>query len=114
MSEPEIQTLERSGVSDFDLDAVLALKLDTDGGLDAVVPESLSNAPMNMDAGRGAPFGGLMASLAVNAARQGLAIESPLRTLTVQYLAGARFGEPVRFTAESLRGGRSTHFAEVR
>lgn len=114
MTVPETETLERADVSEFDLDQVLAFKPDSEGGLLAVVPDSLSNAPMNMDAGRGAPFGGLMASLAVNAARHGLSIESPLRTLTVQYLAGAKFGEPVRFAAESLRGGRSTHFAEVR
>jgi len=114
MTVPDVQALERTGVSEFDLDGVLAFNPDADGGLEATVPQGLSNAPMNMDAGRGAPFGGLMASLAVKAARQGLGVESPLRTLTVQYLAGARFGEPVRFTAESLRGGRSTHFAEVR
>jgi acyl-CoA thioesterase len=114
MSEPGLQALERPEVSDHDLDAVLAFKADDDGGLTAVVPESLSNAPRVMAPARGAPFGGLMAALAVKAAREGLGINSPLRTLTVQYLYGARFGDPVRFTAESLRGGRSTHFAEVR
>jgi acyl-CoA thioesterase len=114
MSASEIQTLDRSDVSETDLDAVLAFEPDDEGGLTATVPESLSNAPRVRPASRGAPFGGLMAALAVKSARELLDIESPLRTLTVQYLAGARFDEPVRFTAESLRGGRSTHFAEVR
>ncbi len=96
-----------------DLDAVLGFNPDSDGGLVAAIPESLSNAPQSMDAGRGAPFGGLMAALTVKAARELLGVTAPLRTLTVQFLAGAKF-DRVRFTAESLRGGRSTHFAEVR
>lgn len=54
-----------------------------------------------------------MAALCVDAARQGLEISAPLRTLTVQFLAGARF-ERVDFTPERLRGGRSTVFAGVR
>lgn len=114
MREPGTQTLERADVSERDLDAVLAFKADGEGGLNVTVPDSLSNAPLNRPPSRGAPFGGLMAALAVKSARELLAIESPLRTLSVQYLAGARFNEDVRFTAESLRGGRSTHFAEVR
>jgi len=54
-----------------------------------------------------------MAALCVDAARKGLDIQAPLRTLTVQFLAGARF-ERVDFTPERLRGGRSTVFAGVR
>lgn len=108
-----LKTLERIG----DLDAVLKFNPDNaedpGGGLVATIPLGLSNAPQMRDAAKGAPFGGLMAALAVKAAREALKIESPLRTLSVQYLSGARF-EDVRFTAESLRGGRSTHFAEVR
>ena len=95
-----------------ELDAVLALAPDGEA-LVAAIPASLSNAPQSMQAEKGAPFGGLMAALAVKAARQGLGVTAPLRTLNVQYLAAARF-EDVHFTAETLRGGRSTHFAEVR
>jgi len=96
-----------------DLDRVLDFEPDEDGGLHVAIPESLSNAPQTMDVKIGAPFGGLMAALAVRAARVALNIEHPLRTLTVQYLSGARFDD-VTFTAESLTRGRSTHFAEVR
>ena len=95
-----------------DLDAVLALKPDGEA-LVAAIPAGLSNAPQSLPAERGAPFGGLMAALAVKAARESLGVTAPLRTLNVQYLAAARFDD-VHFTAETLRGGRSTHFAEVR
>ncbi len=95
-----------------DLDATLALVPDAEG-LVAAVPSALSNAPQSMAAEKGGPFGGLMAALAVRAARQALDITAPLQTLSVQYLAAARFDQ-VRFTAETLRGGRSTHFAQVR
>jgi len=95
-----------------DLDRTLTFRRDGEAMI-AAIPASLSNAPQNFDPQKGAPFGGLMAALAVKAAREGLGIDCPLRTLNVQYLAAARF-EDVRFTAETLRGGRSTHFAEVR
>jgi acyl-CoA thioesterase len=104
-----VEVLERVG----DLDRVLTFKPDNEGGLLAAIPESLSNAPQMMPESKGAPFGGLMAALAVKAARESLGVEQPLRTLTVQYLSGAKF-EDVCFTAESLTRGRSTHFAEVR
>lgn len=95
------------------LDPVLEFTPDSDGGLHVAIPESLSNGPQNMPMSFGAPFGGHMAALALRAARAGLGIEHPLRTLTVQYLSGAKFDD-VCFTAESLVRGRSTHFAEVR
>jgi hypothetical protein len=97
---------------DFDT----AVRFDTDqldGGLRASPPLSLSNAPMARDPAKGAPFGGLMAALCLTAARRTLGVDAPLRTLTVQFLSGARF-EPVEFTAETLRGGRSTLYAQVR
>lgn len=105
-----LQAIDRLG----DLDAVLDLSPDGEDGLLATIPESLSNAPQNMPQAFGAPFGGHMAALAIRAARQALGVEHPLRTLTVQYLSGAKFDLDVRFAAESLVRGRSTHFAEVR
>lgn len=104
-----VEVLERVG----DLDRVLEFNPDNDGALHVAIPESLSNAPQNMPQSFGAPFGGQMAALAIKAARQSLKIEHPLRTLTVQYLSGAKFDD-VAFSAESLVRGRSTHFAEVR
>lgn len=82
-------------------------------GLAARLDPGYSNAPQSLPPERGAPFGGLMAALAVRAARQGLDLVSPLRTVSVQFLAGARF-EAVDLTAELLRGGRSTAFVQVR
>jgi acyl-CoA thioesterase len=93
-----------------------AIRLHTDetgGGLIASPPPSLSNAPLRGDPERGTPFGGYMAAAALRTARQQLAVDLPLRTLTIQFMAGARFA-PVTFRAERLRGGRSTTFAAVR
>ncbi|HAV49613.1 MAG TPA: thioesterase family protein, partial [Brevundimonas sp.] len=72
-----------------------------------------SNAPLAWPADKGAPFGGLMAALAVRAMREGLDIQPPLMTLTVQYLAAARFA-PVTFSPTLERGGRSVAYASVR
>lgn len=91
----------------------LTLTDDGDGGLVARLDAGFSNAPQAMDPNRGAPFGGLMAALAAGAARQGLAIATPLQTLSIQYLAAARFGEPVRFTPGLTRGGRNVAYAHV-
>jgi acyl-CoA thioesterase len=90
-----------------------ALGLASDGdGFTARLHPAYSNAPLAADPQRGAPFGGLMAALALRAARAGCAVDAPLQTLTVQYLAGARF-EDIRFSARLLRGGRNVLFAAV-
>jgi acyl-coenzyme A thioesterase PaaI-like protein len=93
---------------------IQALNLDAgeDGALIADLTPDFSNAARAYDPMRGGPFGGLMAALAARATRQALDIEAPLQTLTVQYLAAARF-EPIAFHARLLRGGRSTAFAAV-
>lgn len=90
----------------------LTLAPDGAGGLTARLSGDFSNAPLSMDPARGAPFGGLMAALAGLAARQGLGIETPIRTLTIQYLAGARF-EDVTFVPTLSRGGRNVAYASV-
>lgn len=90
----------------------LTLTPGREGVLIADVRTEFSNAPMIIDPLKGAPFGGLMAALAARAAREGLGIETPLQTLTVQYLAAARF-EPVDFEAKMLRGGRNVAYASV-
>lgn len=73
---------------------------------------SFSNAPQAVDPLKGAPFGGLMAALAGETARKGLGIATPIRSLTIQYLAAARF-EEIDFTPTLLRGGRNVAYASV-
>jgi len=90
----------------------LTLTSGPDGLLSARITPDYSNAAQQMDPLKGAPFGGLMAALAARAMRQGLNIETPLQTLTVQYLAAARF-ETVDFRPRKLRGGRSVTYAAV-
>jgi acyl-CoA thioesterase len=94
------------------LEQALTLTPGANGVLTADVRTEFSNAPLTMEPTRGSPFGGLMAALAARAAREGLGITTPLLTLTVQYLAGARF-EAVDFEATLLRGGRNVSFATV-
>ena len=82
------------------------------GGLTARLDGGFSNAPQSAPQERGAPFGGLMAALAAGAMRQGLGIETPLQTLTIQYLAAARF-EDIAFQPTLDRGGRNITYASV-
>lgn len=90
----------------------LTLTADGTGGLTARLTGDFSNAPQSAPQARGAPFGGLMAALAAGAMRQGLGIETPLQTLTIQYLAAARFEDAV-FTPAMNRGGRNVAYASV-
>lgn len=82
------------------------------GALRTRLDPGFSNAPQAMDPEKGAPFGGLMAALAGLAARRLLDVAAPIRSLTIQYLAAARF-EPIDFTAGLLRGGRNLSYASV-
>lgn len=84
----------------------------TAGGMVGALYPEYSNALISVAPERGGPLGGLMAGLAVEAARRQLALESPLQSLTVQFLAAARFA-PVTFEARRLRGGRGTAFVDV-
>jgi acyl-CoA thioesterase len=94
------------------LTEALTLTEDGAGGLIARLDGGFSNAPLAMPPEKGAPFGGLMAALAALAGRQGLGIEAPLQTLTIQYLAAARF-EEATFTPTMTRGGRNVSYASV-
>ena len=82
------------------------------GGWTARLDGGFSNGPQSMPQERGAPFGGLMAALAAGAMRQGLGLETPLQTLTIQYLAAALFEDAV-FTPALNRGGRNVAYASV-
>ncbi|WP_339913670.1 thioesterase family protein [uncultured Brevundimonas sp.] len=99
-------------MTDQTLSQALTLTPDGNDGLIATLSGGFSNAPLSMPPEKGAPFGGLMAALAGVAARQGLGIETPLRSLTVQYLAAARF-EAATFVPTLLRGGRNIAYASV-
>ena len=95
------------------LDAALTLQVLDDGGLSAPVPGHFSNGPSSLAPEKGFPFGGLLAALCAQSMRQGLALTAPLRTLSVQYLSAARFGEQVAFRPRLLRGGRNVLYAAV-
>src|SRR5690349_16564618 len=90
----------------------LTLTADDAGGQVAHLTGGFSNAPQSAPQERGAPFGGLMAALAAGALRQGLEVDSPLQSLTVQYLAAARF-EDATFHPVMNRGGRNVAYASV-
>ena len=94
------------------LSEALILNDDGEGGLVARLDGGFSNAPQSAPQERGAPFGGLMAALAAGAMRQGLGISAPLQSLTIQYLAAARFEEAV-FRPAMMRGGRNVAYASV-
>lgn len=83
------------------------------GVLSADLDGDYSNGPQNQPPEKGFPFGGLMAALAGAAMREGLEIQAPLRTLTVQFLAAAQFGRPVQFRPRLLRGGRTVAYTAV-
>ena len=89
----------------------LQLTRSTEGSAADLRP-GFSNAPMSLPAERGGPLGGLLAGLAVEAARQQLPLEAPLQSLSVQFMAPARFA-PITFKARRVRGGRSIAYVAV-
>lgn len=84
-----------------------------EGGLSVMMDPAFSNAPEALPAEKGFPFGGLLAALCAQAMRQGLEIGTPLQSLTVQYIAAAKYGEALTFTPTMLRKGRQITFAAV-
>lgn len=90
------------------------LNLTADGQtLNAVVGPEYSNAPSMLPPEKGFPFGGLLAALCAKAMRHGLDVNVPMRTLSVQYLAAAKYGQPIGFNTRLLRGGRRITYAAV-
>jgi len=100
-------------MTDQTLEQALTLTPGDDGVLSAALHGDFSNGPVSMPPEAGFPFGGLLAALSASAMREGLGITAPLRTLSVQFMAAARFGERLDFTPRLLRGGRSAAFAQV-
>lgn len=95
------------------LQQALTLTPGADGVLSADLHGDFSNGPVSMPPEAGFPFGGLLAALSAQAMRQGLEVTAPLRTLSVQYLSAARYGQPLNFAPRLLRAGRSAAFAQV-
>lgn len=93
--------------------AALRLTPQETGVLAAHLSGDFSNGPISAPPEAGFPFGGLLAALCAGAMRQGLGIEAPLRSLTVQYLASARYGQALQFRPRLLRGGRRVAYAVV-
>jgi hypothetical protein len=94
------------------LEEALSLRPDADG-LAAHLTGGFSNGPQAGPPEAGAPFGGLMAALAARAMRQGLDLKVPLRNLSVQFLAAARFDQDISFRPRKLRGGRRVAYTSV-
>lgn len=82
-------------------------------GLQAHLDGEFSNGPVSQPPEAGFPFGGLLAALCARAMRQGLGLTGPLRSLSVQYLAMARYDTPLVLAPRLLRGGRSVAYATV-
>lgn len=92
-----------------------SLRLDADAAgrtLTADPPLLLSNGPLVIEANKGGPNGGYLAALAMKAARDGLSIRPPVRSVSVRYLARPAFA-PLTLAPELLRGGRSAAFTRV-
>lgn len=91
-----------------------ALTLQASGSqLSTLMMPEFSNAPVSLPPEKGFPFGGLLAALCAQAMRQALDIKPRLQTLSVQYLAAARYGEQLNFTPRMLRQGRQVTYATV-
>ncbi|WP_029086117.1 thioesterase family protein [Brevundimonas aveniformis] len=91
-----------------------ALSLTRNGeALSAYLTGGFSNGPQGGPPEAGAPFGGLLAALAAKAMREGLDLTSPLRTLSVQYLAAARFEREIMLRPRTLRGGRRVAYTAL-
>ena len=99
-------------MTDQTLDQALTLSRD-DETLSAFVTGPFSNGPQGQPPETGAPFGGLMAALCAEGLREGLEIRSPLRSLTVQFTAAARFEAPVLLRPRMARGGRRVAYAAL-
>lgn len=84
-----------------------------EGGLSAMMLEAFSNAPNQLPPEKGFPFGGLLAAMCARAMKAGLEINAPLQTLNIQYLAAAKYGEPLIFRPRMLREGRQLSYAAL-
>ncbi|WP_292051176.1 MULTISPECIES: thioesterase family protein [unclassified Brevundimonas] len=78
-----------------------------------LVRPEFSNAPNSFPPEKGFPFGGLLAAVCAKTMKEGLEIDAPLQSLTVQYLAAARFGEEVLLEPRLMRQGRQITYATL-
>jgi acyl-coenzyme A thioesterase PaaI-like protein len=94
-------------------DEAITLTPAGEGTLEATLTGDFSNAPIAAPPEAGPPFGGMIAALAAGAMRQGLGLEVPLQSLSVQYLSASRYGQPLRFMPRLLRGGRTVSYSAL-
>lgn len=100
---PALQTLE----------SALNLTPTGAGGLSVEIGGDFSNGLISAPPDKGFPFGGLLAALIARALRQGLELNAPLRSLSIQYLAAPLYGAPVVLTPRMLRGGRTVAYTAL-
>jgi acyl-CoA thioesterase len=77
------------------------------------IASDFSNGPNAFPPEKGFPFGGLLASLAIKAMQEQHEIAVPIRTLSVQFLAAAKYGQDISFDSRLLRAGRNVSYASV-
>lgn len=91
-----------------------ALQMQSEGqNRRVIVRHEFSNAPNSIPAEKGFPFGGLLAAMCAKTMTEGLEIDAPLQSLTVQYLAAAKFGDELEFQPHLLRRGRQVTYATL-
>lgn len=95
------------------LEQALTLRPSAPGVLSADLHVDFSNGLITAPPEAGAPFGGLIAALTASAMVKALEITAPLRSLSVQYMTPARFGQALDFAPRLLRAGRGATFAQV-
>jgi len=106
MTDTQTQAPQRT----FDI----AMQMQSEGPNRRVtVHHEFSNAPDSIPAEKGFPFGGLLAAMCAKTMTEGLEIDAPLQSLTVQYLAAAKFGEELVFEPRLLRKGRQVSYANL-
>lgn len=82
-------------------------------GQSCAIASDFSNGPNALPPEKGFPFGGLLASLAIKAMQDQHDINVPIRTLSVQFLSAAKYGQDIVFDSRLLRAGRNVTYASV-
>lgn len=82
-------------------------------GQTSQIAGDFSNGPNAFPPEKGFPFGGLLAALAIKAMQDQHGIETPIRTLSLQFLAASKYEEPIDFDSRLLRAGRNVTYATV-
>lgn len=95
------------------LSSALELTPAGDGVLSAKVGGDFSNGRIVDPPEKGFPFGGLLAALIARGMRDGLGLEAPLRSLSIQYLSAPAYDTPILLKPRLLRSGRTVAYSEL-